>query len=180
MSAYMCGVEHWSVLAERISRYDQRTAAQLFDLLTNENKTSIDYRYAEGLKGDPDYMYDHTDPFEGGYRVPADLLWSDDEYVIMAQGYDYQSCEHPDYRNSEAYALIMDLLERLTGTPQGPGFDVAVVAATDRAKKAREYMTGGSLWNVSERDVSLATFEDAKAAMREYVAKCAEEAGVKL
>lgn len=177
MSAYMCGVEQWSVLAERISRFDQRTAAQLFDLLANWNKTSIDYRYAEGLKGDPDYMYDHTDPFEGGYRVPADLLWSDGEYMIMAAGYEYQACEHPDWQNSEARALIYDLYTYLINKVEGsPTFDARVISLRDKAQADRGAARLGSIWNVSESSVSLATWEDAQAAIEEAAAK----AGVKL
>lgn len=120
MSAFMCGRAHWSALAEVLSHDDPegRSPAELYDLLAATNKESIDYRYANGIEGDPDYMYDHTDPFEGGYRAPEDTRWNPSEIKQLVDCYTYQSCEHPGWETSEAH----DLCDRLSKTVKGvPG-----------------------------------------------------------
>lgn len=156
MSAWMCGAAHWSVLAARIAKHDERTPEELFTILAAENKASIDYRYSTGIAGDPDYMYDHADPFGGGY-VAMPENWNADEIVTMAASYQYQSCEHDGWATSEAAWLIAELITReLDGS--------TVEEAMDRARDARlaafpDYSTA-SVWGIGRNTQPLADVTD--------------------
>lgn len=154
MSAWMCGAAHWSVLAERIARNDERTPEEIFTILAQTNKDSIDCRYAEGIAGDPDYMYDHTDPFDGGYKAHQDTDWSPEEIAVMMSCYDYQSCEHEGWETSEAYRLIMAQFAAELGEWDSPEeLSEKIEAAHAKSDAARSAVflgyTGRSLWGIS-------------------------------
>lgn len=155
MSAWMCGAAHWTALADRISEHDPRTPQEIFTILAEENKKSIDARYAHVIAQDPDYMYDHTDPFSGGYREGFDQKWAPGEIITLARCYAYQSCEHFGWDTSEAASLIDALITREAGSE-----DPDVLAKA--AEKARgeiwpnDYQSS-SLWGIHDGTVSRLT-----------------------
>lgn len=72
-----------------------RQPVDLALLLIRENAASVDYRYRESKDKPTGFAFR---PMEVGQNAPA---------VIKAlQCYEYQSCEHPGWGESRAYALI--------------------------------------------------------------------------
>lgn len=73
-----------------------KTADQLGDMLWRENVASVSYRYREAR---PDVFY----------RFEPNALNDPWSLVKQLDCYDYQSCEHPEWEDSEACAIVNDL-----------------------------------------------------------------------
>lgn len=88
-------------------------------MLWAENRRSIDYRYDES-ELEPVYTYERMPG-----RPPAPV-------VLKATGcYEYQSCETPDWRESQAYALCLALTHEYVSRVEG--YDQAPWGIDDRA-----------------------------------------------
>jgi hypothetical protein len=77
------------------------TAGQVGAMLWAENRRSVNHRYAEDEWEAP-YVFDRLP----GSPAPVDTLKAID-------GYEYQSCEHPEWRRSEAFAFCEALRGRV-------------------------------------------------------------------
>lgn len=128
MSAFVCSPAHIGLLAVALAR--NYTTLENADLLAarlmRENITSVAYRYPSD-KGNGD---------RPGWSLPDDALieaavlyarhytehWPDEVSPIdlhnMARCYGYQSCEHPDWRESIAYQLVSRIADY---PPEKPG-----------------------------------------------------------
>ncbi len=102
-------------------------AGRLGDLLTLENVRSVEYRYsgADSLPGTyegttPDWINPYDTPAAELRRLPRP---SAVECLKLLACYEYQSCEHPGWRDSEA-AQFCDALRRQV-VAYLPGFDAA-------------------------------------------------------
>ena len=103
---------------------EPESADRVGAMLWAQNVTSVNYRYSE-------------DELEDFYQAPADLLWRvqaararlDPARVLGAIGcYEYQSCEGPGWRESEAYQYVEALrrvwIRRLPGYRAGEVHDL--------------------------------------------------------
>lgn len=95
----------------------RETASRVGAVLLAENVKSVNHRYSDD---DPAPSYEFTRL--RGNPTPVQLLG-------MLHGYEYQACEHPDWRNSEAYAIVRRL-ERLA-MRRLPGYDDAPWTVSD-------------------------------------------------
>lgn len=101
-------------------------------ILVSENVASVSYRY-------PDDDVDAGElpgPTDAYYLGP--YVYSDPRYVLTpAEVFkaidclDYQSCEHPEWRSSEAYALLRSLREAACGAVDGYSAAVRYWEASD-------------------------------------------------
>ena len=105
----------WRYLdANEDAREEYYTLSQLGQILVNENVASVTYRY-------PDTDADAGDlpgPCDAFYMAP--YVFTDPGYVLSpAEVFraidclDYQSCEHPEWRKTEAFAFLAALRERV-------------------------------------------------------------------
>lgn len=85
---------------QRMHELTRDQAGRVGAMLWAENRRSIDHRYNEEELEDP-------------YEFTALPGHPDPVVVLAAIGcYEYQSCEHPDWHRSEAYAFIQSLRAR--------------------------------------------------------------------
>lgn len=112
----------WGPLAvahykERMRVLNDRTADRVGQMLWAENHRSIQFRYAEYPAvevGEP-YVYDDQR-----------FLWTHIDPVAVLKAidcYEYQSCEHPQWRESEAWAFCQVL--RSVAIDALPGYEEA-------------------------------------------------------
>ena len=121
MSAYMVSDEHIDALLTAAvqflphlqesplrywwdgqSRYVRREDAdRVGTMLRAENQKSVNYRYSEDEAPQP-YAFQTM----RGDFAPVDILKA-------IQGFEYQACEHPEFRTSEAYAFCDALRHRM-------------------------------------------------------------------
>jgi hypothetical protein len=85
-------------------------------MLTQANAASVDYRYRETNQIP---FYRHS------FRLPLPAV----TLLKLIDCYEYQSCERPDWPESEAYAYCDALRRRLIA--QLPGYDAAPWAMSD-------------------------------------------------
>jgi hypothetical protein len=92
------------------------TAGQVGAMLWAENRRSVNHRYAEDEWEEP-YVFDRL----LGVPAPVDTLKAID-------GFEYQSCEHPTWRRSEAFAfceaLRRHVIRRLPGYNESDAWHV--------------------------------------------------------
>jgi len=86
---------------------------KLANVLNAENYKSYNYRYKEEDTSIPEITIDDVMAYNwGGMYKPG-------EVAKAISCYDYQSCEHPDYEDSDAHAAVQsmryDLLQQLRG-----------------------------------------------------------------
>lgn len=101
-------------------------AEEIGTMLWEENVKSVAYRYQDsniatlpGPAGGPSLPYKHS-------HIPLPV---DPVVVLKAiQCYDYQTCEHPGWKTSEAHsfcrALEHTMVVALPGYEDGPGWDI--------------------------------------------------------
>lgn len=88
-------------------------ASALGQMLVNENITSVQYRYrGEAVDTLPEPI-DKTSLLDYQYAPGRPLTTV--EGLVALDGYEYQSCEHPGWVSSEAYAFVNALRSRLIG-----------------------------------------------------------------
>lgn len=98
MSAYIVEKEHIDYLVKAIIKYGLRTDAnQVGKMLWTENIKSVNYRYSETT---PPYEYKYSEAPE---IEPVQLIKS-------IHCYEYQSCEHPSWEDSESRWLMKLLM----------------------------------------------------------------------
>lgn len=110
---------------ERDRTLTRETADRVGAMLWSENVRSVCYRYdepedADGLPGRVGFSI--MDVAE--YRFEYNGGWSAVEILSALGCYDYQSCEHPEWPSSEAYAFVHALqarcIDQLEGMSEGP------------------------------------------------------------
>jgi hypothetical protein len=122
MSAFLCSSKHISALVHaargsiylRIEKYvvpvgDEGEEQALYDLLLGENLKSLEARYgpAQGNDGVEPNLSDEVLPLQ-----PIEI-------IKLAQSFDYQSCEHPEWTGSRAHDYIMALIADCIGRIDG-------------------------------------------------------------
>ena len=91
-------------------------AAEVAQMLWDENARSYDYRYSKNPDMEPTEQY-------GKHHVLA-ILDMDPVQVLKACAcYAYQTCEHPTWESSEAYTFIQTLKDHSIAVL--PGYDDA-------------------------------------------------------
>lgn len=96
----------------------RKTAGRVGAVLLAENRRSVDHRYDETEWEEP-YVFE---------QVPG---WPDPVIILKAIAcYEYQSCEHPGWRTSEARAFCQALQGRAITLL--PGYDEAPWDINDR------------------------------------------------
>lgn len=101
---------------ERDRRLTDETAGRVGAMLWAENVRSVNHRYAE-------------DEWEEVYEYRG-LMGQVDPIIVLnaINCYEYQSCEHPEWERSEAYAFIQALRAKMISRliPEGsPGWDIS-------------------------------------------------------
>ena len=110
---------------------DGDRALEVGDMLLSENQRSVNHRYKA------------TDDQDRLYQVQYDaFVWASFEPVDVFKAIDclaYQSCEHPDWESSEAFAFLSALRKRYCR--RLPGYSDAAWGAPDtyqeRCQKAK-------------------------------------------
>jgi hypothetical protein len=120
---------HYTMDARYEDVFTLVTPTEAGQMLFDENKTSVEYRY-------PDDKYMAVDWKYGDY-APTGLLTLA-EIIKAIDGLVYQSCEHPTYYSSSAYALLMALKSKM-------------------ASKIRGY-DDAETWSIHEEDVKRPAF----------------------
>lgn len=105
---------HWDNPG-RSAWLDVETADRVGQMLWDENLRSVNYRYTEQTEV-PTYTYE---------RLPGLVTVQQHLPVVfkMLHCYEYQSCEAPDWRKTQAYAFVRSFTDRLTSMI--PGYDRA-------------------------------------------------------
>ncbi len=120
----------------RIHRVDEAAAAACGQMLWDENVRSVRHRYPGELELpgpiDCDYQYGRHN-LAWGFRLGGDLSL---QVLRMLACYEYQACETPDWRDTEAYAFCRNL--QAHAIRNLPGYDDAEpnVAAMEDATTA--------------------------------------------
>ena len=103
---------------------DCYTADRVGQMLVDENVKSVCHRYGESVTSDnlpgPSEAYWRT-PY--AYPLVARRTPTPVEGLKLISAYEYQSCEHPGWNNSEAYNFCEALREFLI--PMLPGYNEA-------------------------------------------------------
>lgn len=108
------GMVHW----------DRSNANHLGRMLWGENLKSIVYRYPNDASGDRPGPNDFTDDDVDTYQFPRGADYREPIVVLKSiDCYEYQSCEHPEWRGSAAKQFCEALRRRLIG--ELPGYDDA-------------------------------------------------------
>ena len=97
----------------RIGELTPATATEVGQMLLDANIGSVDYRYSE-RNPRIDYVY----------RRPRVTGWSIGELLNALHCYEYQACEAPDWKTSQAHefcrALERALIQQIPGYSVGP------------------------------------------------------------
>lgn len=96
-------------------------ADEIGRMLLIENVASVAYRYPDDTCDELPGPTAKTPPNEYHYRHPGEF--SAVEILKAIDCYEYQSCEHPAWRYSQAYAFCAALRDRVIR--QLPGYDDA-------------------------------------------------------
>ena len=107
MSAFICNDDHIGQLAlfhvaNRMNWSDDKHSAQeIADMLLDANIRSVNYRYD-----------DEDQPTGVPCKLPHTLKVTDTVHIINMCGcLDYQSCELPDWKETDAYELLQGIRE---------------------------------------------------------------------
>lgn len=127
MSAWIVSAHHIDALVEaacRTSRYgttlryfhqgdcyECRDPTEVGEMLLAECVKSVAYRYSDTR--DEDLPGWSVRPETYRFRTPR--VFKPEELLNALDSYEYQSCEHPDWRESQAFAFCQALRDRLIG-----------------------------------------------------------------
>lgn len=117
MSAFIHSRSHIDVLVQALAEGEIVTDVDPDGIgcrLWAENLASVAYRYPRDGDGERPGPIDFRDAdvTTYTYRRPS-LAIPRPALVLAAQGYEYQSCEHPGWKHSVAYRWITTLLDNL-------------------------------------------------------------------
>ena len=144
MSAYIESPAHLRVLTQAVvasvrrdgpiwygdKRIEDGDYKNVFDLLYAQNVRSVSFRY-EGEPRESLPGYCGNEPYE--WRA---LPFTPDALKVLKAlaGYEYQSCETPDWEQTDAYRLCQALRARLVSML--PGYDEAETWSIKDVKEA--------------------------------------------
>jgi len=117
MSAWIVSKGHIDVLVTAVKEHGEWSLSNdaLGRLLWNENLESLKYRYpndGDGQRPGPNGFRDN-DVNTYKYRTPSAELLTPVAQLKLAESYDYQSCEHPQYQDSAARQIVRSLINTL-------------------------------------------------------------------
>lgn len=120
MSAYVVDLNHIAYLVQAAKLPDSQAEQQAGQMLWNENVKSVRYRYPTHQIGAE--VYPATTPRFSRF---------DPVQVIKAcECYAHQSCEPPEWEESDAYAFVEGLIRDVCACL--PGYDKAIWGAPKR------------------------------------------------
>jgi hypothetical protein len=102
------------------AHYENRD--RIGQMLLDQNAASVNHKYDE----DSAYIY--------SYQPPKFRDWQPIEIISATQGYEYQACETPEWRDSEAYAFCQALQRKMIR--QIAGYDGSPWEITARSMPA--------------------------------------------
>lgn len=130
MSAYLCDPNNFALLAayalkpgaprhfvnlDKKEYIDVENAADLALILAKENIKSLEALYPKyGPAGG--FLCGTVEEFLAEVKLAAAKRYDYNDLVEVKNTlyrYDYQACEHPDYRESDAYHLVLGLKNQL-------------------------------------------------------------------
>ena len=121
MSAVLCSPKHIGRLA-----CFSNNPMWMARLLAVENTHSVEYRYPDlAGKAATEFLDSSTDAYISSCEdeaVRADKLY-DISTLKLAQFYDYQSCEHPEWEERSAYKHILSITQEIIS--RLPGYEEA-------------------------------------------------------
>ena len=132
MSAFQCTPEHIAVLAHFANRNDiylgarwnnpdaTKNPVDIAEALAIENNASLDHRYPKDADKKADQIYFALCK-DSARKIPK--TFSAVEIIKLAQCYDYQACEHPEYEASDAKQLIKAIISK--AITKLPGYESA-------------------------------------------------------
>ena len=134
MSAFILGNKHISAMLQHTGPQFQGDSVAYYwegtmhyvngrqqtigQILLNENYCSVNYRYDESKT---------AADFKQVFRMRR---YSPVEIISLCDCYRYQTCEAPDWKDTEAYAIMQALRER--AIQQLPGYDKATWVIYDK------------------------------------------------
>lgn len=114
--------------ATQHTRLEHNNADHVGQMLVDANARSVNYRYNE------DNAYVHA------YRKPRHTAWTPAELLLAIHGYEYQTCETPDWIGSQAWAfcqaLSKHIIRQLPGYRDAQTWEITP-ATTPLAEKKR-------------------------------------------
>lgn len=111
MSAFIVSDKHIKTIIIKAGYTDENTILDKANTLMAENVRSVDYRYNEKNPFFP-VRSALSDPIDG-------LKVSVVQALKLCDCLEYQSCETPDYYQTEAYSLLNDLRKLLIHSLDG-------------------------------------------------------------
>lgn len=103
---------------------DHETTSRVGRMLWLENLASIAARYPEDKSGDRPGPCDLTDDDIAAYTYSLQTPYREPVMILKALDcYEYQSCEHPGWKTSEAWHFCQALRHQMIGCL--PGYDDA-------------------------------------------------------
>lgn len=123
-----------------LPRGDFDRAAEVGQMLWNENVRSVQHRYSDTPPTElPGWHADNLDAWtyeehRGGFGVSRKPGLSPVQVLSACACYRYQSCEHPGWKESEAAAFIEALERRAIGAL--PGYEDAAWEITEEHEAA--------------------------------------------
>jgi len=101
----------------KLTRGDAEACTRIGQMLWDENRASIEYRYPDTVGDDankPGTCDDGACGFKYHHKPTAIVRGTDArdmaQLIQTCKHFDYQACEHPDYRSSEAHAFVQALM----------------------------------------------------------------------
>lgn len=133
MSAFMLSDNHINFMvnfsrvafAQDIATYHSRTweePAKLGALFHSTNVRSLDYRYPQENSGDPEAITEAFYRYTSGPVEPV-TVENIAKLLKALDCYEYQACEFPTWKESDAYALCQQI--RNMAIRALPGYDAA-------------------------------------------------------
>ena len=132
-AAQFCGRDYGSFYYwhERDAHYVTfETEDDVGQMLWSENVASVSYRY----NGDTDLPGPIPTPDPTSYEFTRSRPFSPVEMLSAIDCYEYQSCEHPGWKDSQAHAFCQALRHQMIGCL--PGYDEAPWGISDREVNA--------------------------------------------
>lgn len=101
---------------------DWDEATRIGQMLWDENRRSIEARYADTRGGDEVFRQNAPGPVGETYHfeyTPTNYAFDPLQVICSCQCYEYQACEHREWETSEAHTFIRALIEYAIGAIDG-------------------------------------------------------------
>ena len=129
MSAFICSPEHIGAIAHFLvkdSYYERRFGGlkKVVEALVDTNIESVEYRYSDikGISVEEFIGMTRNELVREAIR-PTKRRYSPIEVAKLAFSYQYQSCEHPGWKDSKAYEIVECVIGQ--AVREMPGYEAA-------------------------------------------------------